>query len=143
MPPRMTAAAARRRAKTGGSLSPQEYRELKEDEAADGMTEAVMRDRYLKGRARERGLLLYWTWNSIHSPKGFPDLTFLHPGTGRMLFVELKSKRGRTTPEQDRWLAALGCAQEATGGWVRRAVWRPADLFNGVVDAALDELSQT
>src|SRR5262249_28129373 len=51
---------------------------------------------------------------------GFPDLVLCR---GEMvLFVELKSDQGRTTPEQDRWLQGLRAAGQ------QAAVWRPRDF---------------
>lgn len=53
--------------------------------------------------------------------KGWPDLVLVHPKRG-LLVRELKSDRGRLTPEQKEWLAALA----AVG--VDVDVWRPRDL---------------
>lgn len=66
------------------------------------------------------GWRAYWTWRSFHSPKGFPDMCLVRPP--RLLFIELKSERGRTTPDQDTWLDQLGrvpCAEVYT--------FRPSD----------------
>jgi hypothetical protein len=52
---------------------------------------------------------------------GFPDLCLCHEGRGLLLFVELKAAKGRVTPGQERWLAALRAAG------VRAEVWRPGD----------------
>lgn len=38
---------------------------------------------------------------------GFPDLIALAPG-GKVAFIELKSPKGRLTPNQSEWLALLG-----------------------------------
>ena len=63
--------------------------------------------------------LVYFTWRSIHSPAGFPDLVLVRDV--RCLFRELKTEKGRTTDPQDEWLAALAAAgQDAK-------VWRPSD----------------
>jgi len=51
---------------------------------------------------------------------GFPDLVLVKEN--RLIFAELKKEVGRTTPEQDSWLAAL----KATG--VEVYVWRPSQL---------------
>lgn len=41
---------------------------------------------------------------------GFPDALLVRPRDGKMLVAELKVGRNRTTPEQDRWLAAFRAA---------------------------------
>jgi hypothetical protein len=51
---------------------------------------------------------------------GFPDLVLAHP-TGRVIFAELKSDKGKVSPLQSRWITAL-----QQGAVVH--VWRPADL---------------
>lgn len=60
---------------------------------------------------------------------GFPDLTLTR--AGRLMFVELKTQKGRVTPEQEQWLVALG----QTG--YPAMVWRPMDLMSGVVARCL------
>jgi hypothetical protein len=65
------------------------------------------------------------TANSWRTPvqgdgKGFPDLVLVKGD--RLLFAELKASKGRTTLEQDDWLAALG----AVPG-VSVHLWRPED----------------
>lgn len=61
--------------------------------------------------------------------KGFPDLT-LCDGR-RLIFVELKADRGRTSPEQNVWLAALRSAGCETH------VWTPTHWRAGLVEAVL------
>lgn len=78
--------------------------------------------------------LIYCTWNSLHSPKGFPDLVATRERHGRwdLLFVELKRETGKASPEQLRWLEAL-CTIAAlvnrAGCGVRiiTDLWRPSD----------------
>lgn len=65
---------------------------------------------------------------------GFPDLVLAREG--RLLFVELKSEKGKTTPEQDHWLAELG---DVPG--VVALVWRPADWTSGEIDRVLQKRS--
>lgn len=79
--------------------------------------------------AKTRGWSCYWTWSSIHSPAGWPDLVLLHPADGRALFRELKTDKGRLTPSQKECLGELECAG------LDAAVWRPADW-----DAIMREL---
>lgn len=50
---------------------------------------------------------------------GFPDLLCVRPNTGSLLVAELKSDRGRLTPEQQVWLDAFHAAG------VEAHIWRP------------------
>ena len=68
----------------------------------------------------------YFTWNSIHSPAGFPDIVAAR--LSRLIFAELKSDKGKVTPEQQEWLDLL----EGTGK-VEVFVWRPTD-FEKIVE---------
>jgi hypothetical protein len=52
--------------------------------------------------------------------KGWPDLTLVRPP--RLLFVELKSERGKLRPEQSDWLDVLRLLPEA-----EVYLWTPAD----------------
>jgi hypothetical protein len=58
-------------------------------------------------------------WQTTTNLKGWVDLLLWRPG--RMIAVELKSRTGKTTPEQDAVLASL-----AEAG-VETYVWRPSD----------------
>jgi hypothetical protein len=60
---------------------------------------------------------------------GFPDLLLVRGD--RVLAAELKSELGKTTPEQDAWLAALGQAG------VESCVWRPSDFRSGLIQRRL------
>jgi hypothetical protein len=51
---------------------------------------------------------------------GFPDLVMAHP-SGRVIFAELKSEKGKISPLQSRWITTLELGAVV---WV----WRPADL---------------
>ena len=70
--------------------------------------------------ARLFGWTVYHTKLSAWSNPGFPDLTMVRGP--RLIFAELKREKGRTTPMQDAWLAALAytCAEVY--------VWRPSDI---------------
>ena len=55
--------------------------------------------------ARLRGWKVYRTWNSVHSPAGFPDLVLARGK--RLIHVELKAEKGQlSTPQRD-WLLSL------------------------------------
>ena len=84
------------------------------------MTEADLR-RTIVAAARECGWLAYFTWTSIHSPAGMPDLVLCKPPA--LVFSELKSDKGKVLPAQQTWLDALA---QVPG--VRAFLWRPADL---------------
>lgn len=69
--------------------------------------------------ARLAGWLVYHPFDSRRSVPGFPDLTLVRGP--RLMFVELKTQKGRVTTDQQKWLDALGSAS------VEVYVWRPAD----------------
>ena len=58
---------------------------------------------------------------------GFPDLVLARDG--RVLFIELKSEKGRTSSEQRLWLHELPDA----------FVFRPADWTSGTIERVLRE----
>jgi hypothetical protein len=64
--------------------------------------------------------------------KGYPDLTIVGPGG--LMFRELKSSRGAPTPEQKDWILRLRSAGADA------AIWRPADLFAGLIERELRAL---
>lgn len=69
--------------------------------------------------ARIHGWRHYHTHDSRRSAAGFPDLVLVRGA--ELVFVELKSEKGRLSAEQELWLLALG----ATGAEVH--AWRPSD----------------
>ena len=60
------------------------------------------------------GYHCYHTFNSRRCAAGFPDLVLARGGA--VLFVELKTERGRVSNAQRDWIAATGAE-----------VWRPKD----------------
>lgn len=82
--------------------------------------------------ARFHGFTLrYHTRNSRGSAPGFPDLVLVNTRTGRILWRELKTNKGRISPEQREWLDGLTAAGQDAG------VWRPNDLDSGLILAEL------
>lgn len=74
--------------------------------------------------ARLSGFLVYHTYDSRRSQRGFPDLVMVRPPT--VLFVELKSEAslGRLRPEQREWLEALSrCESVSTHLWRPGSAW--------------------
>jgi hypothetical protein len=65
--------------------------------------------------------------------KGFPDLVLVHPIYKRLLFVELKGKRGKTTPEQRVWLEYLDVIAMATPV-VEVHLWTPIDWPDRIME---------
>lgn len=92
------------------------------------MTEAALLSQ-VRELAQSTGWMTYHTYRSDRSEPGFPDLVLMrHP---LLLFRELKTDRGRLTPDQRCWLEELlACGQDA-------GVWRPADLRGGRIAAEL------
>lgn len=79
--------------------------------------------------ARLNGWMVYWppankptAAGHVQSvTAGWPDLVFVRDGD--FLMAELKREVGKTTPEQDKWLAELAKAG------IETHVWRPSDQF--------------
>ena len=65
--------------------------------------------------------------------KGFPDLLMVKGD--KVVIAELKAEKGKTTPEQDAWLAALyyHCDNEPM-------VWRPEQWHDGTILKTLSEI---
>jgi hypothetical protein len=58
-------------------------------------------------------------WITTGSP-GFPDICLAHRTRG-VIFAELKTTKGKTTPAQDDWLERLSPHAECY-------LWRPSDI---------------
>lgn len=67
------------------------------------------------------GWLAYHPFDSRRSPEGYPDCTLVR--APRVVFAELKTEKGKATPHQQAWLAAL---RECSG--VECYLWRPSDM---------------
>lgn len=81
----------------------------------------------------------------IQGDAGFCDLVLAKNGC--IVFAELKSTRGRTSPEQQSWIRALDGMRVGSllpgqarmlravsdGGWVSIVAWRPADWLSGEI----------
>lgn len=85
--------------------------------------EAVFRQQ-VYDLARLQGWLVYFTWNSLHSPPGFPDLVMVRGR--RTIFAELKSASGQLTLHQRKWLWALAAAGQEVWVWKPEA-WRQVE----------------
>lgn len=71
---------------------------------------------------RRRFLMVFHPYDSRKSVGiGYPDLTLVHPETGRTIFAELKKEGAYPSPEQRRWLEAL---RKNPG--VEVYVWKPS-----------------
>jgi hypothetical protein len=86
------------------------------------------------GLCRLLGLRWYHPWNSKHSVGGWPDLAIAGPDA--ILFAELKSQRGRVSPAQREWIAALERAGQ------RVCVWRPVQFLSGEIQRELAALAK-
>ena len=96
---------------------------------------ARMTEAQLQATVQQVATLYGWTWHhevdSRRSRAGFPDLVRVHPTAQRVLWVELKSAKGRVRPEQQTWLDTLNKAgQDAR-------VWRPEHLADGTITKEL------
>jgi len=73
------------------------------------------------------GWLTYHTYDSRRSQAGFPDLTMVRGN--RLIFVELKSYKGKANEAQEMWLAALADVPHA-----EVYLWRPGEQWESIVD---------
>lgn len=65
------------------------------------------------------GWLVYHTWSSVNSARGFPDLVLIKPP--QLIYAELKSQTGKVSTDQRKWLDHLmACGVEVY-------LWRPSD----------------
>jgi hypothetical protein len=85
------------------------------------VTEADLREQ-IRDLCKLFGWKMYFSWTSIHSPRGFPDLVLVNPELKRTIFAELKDDKKQPTPEQLEWLEALEAAGQAV------FLWRPRDI---------------
>lgn len=97
----------------------------------DAMSERTFQQGVLKLAQFHGFALTYHTHDSRRSAPGFPDLVLVNPRTGRVLWRELKTNKGRVSPEQRAWLDGLAAVGMDAG------VWRPDDLDSGLVVAEL------
>ena len=77
------------------------------------------------------GLDRHGRWSTAMSgteAAGWPDLCMVRD---RIIWAELKSERGRTTPSQQDWIFALTRA----GGETH--IWRPVHWTDGTIEATL------
>mgnify|MGYP001569186068 CR=1 FL=1 len=101
-------------------------------------TTLPMSERELSQSVVDLARVLKWkvhrTWLSIHSPAGMTDLILARKG--QLLFVELKSEKGKLSPAQLEWIDALHTVGDFNEG-VRTYVWRPSDWHSGRIEEAL------
>jgi len=75
------------------------------------------RTAHFRQAMNERG---HWRTPVAGDGKGFPDLVLVRKD--RLIFAELKSSTGRTTPQQQQWLDCLALIPS-----VEVYLWRPTD----------------
>ena len=95
------------------------------------MTEAALQQMVID-LAHWAGWMHYHVTDSRRTRPGFPDLVLVHTVTGRVIFAELKSDKGRVRPEQDVWLQHLGKQHDAF-------LWRPVHWHDGTIRRVLTE----
>jgi hypothetical protein len=86
--------------------------------------------------ARYRGWRVQWTWNSRHSPKGWPDLFLVRHG--RAIAAELKIPPRKPTQEQWDWLKDLALCGIETYVWTPE-MWSEIEAILGTPEPAEGE----
>lgn len=82
------------------------------------MTEKVWQQTVVE-LAQLNGWLVFHPFDSRRSTPGYPDLTLVRD---RVVFAELKTEKGRLTPDQELWLERL------EGAGAETHVWRPSQF---------------
>ncbi len=100
-------------------------------EMARGMSEATLQTS-VTGLAQSLGYLCYHTHDSRRSQPGFPDLVMVRAISGRLIFAELKTERGRQSVQQREWERALHAS-----GQGEVYLWRPTDWLSGAITQIL------
>ena len=99
------------------------------------MTEAELRSAVI-ALAEQHGWRVYAIPDSRRvlgsTGAGYPDLTLVRPGM--ILFAELKTRTGKTSPEQDRWLELLRSTFTSVH------IWRPKDWIEGTIERVLSSV---
>jgi hypothetical protein len=95
------------------------------------VTESQLQDAVI-GLCKLFGIAWYHPYFSRRSVPGWPDLALC--GVRGFMLRELKTEKGRVTPDQQRWGHLL---RQAGQSW---DVWRPADLHGGRVQAELEAI---
>ncbi len=94
-----------------------------------------LRERDLQKQVRAFAEGLGWkvavTWNSLHSPKGWPDLFCVRGDEA--VAIELKAEKGKVSEYQQAWIDALA----GVPGVKFSGVIRPSDWYAGALDAVL------
>ena len=80
----------------------------------------------VKQLARFFGWRVFHNFDARRSDPGFPDLICVRDG--HLLFMELKTEKGKATPEQDAWLRELRNVAIFAGQGVRAGLFRPSDM---------------
>ncbi len=62
-------------------------------------------------------------WRTSTTAVGYPDLTLLHPGKRRLVFLELKTDKGKPTAEQLAWIVGLQSVPGVEAYIVHPAEW--------------------
>jgi hypothetical protein len=110
-------------------MTPASVTRMSERELLDAVVDAA---RLLGWRVMHQrpGRTLDGWRTAIQGHPGFPDLVLLRPP--RLIFAELKTKRGRVHFDQATWLNGL----DVVPG-VEQYVWRPIDWEAGRIEDAL------
>lgn len=116
--------------KTGAGSKRNGLRAVQADSMSEDELDMVIRGTPKKpGLARQFGWLVYHTRNSIGSDPGFPDLVLARGGI--IIYAELKSQKGSLSADQRLW------RDELQAGGQTWYLWRPADWFDGTIEAIL------
>jgi len=115
----------------GEELALLEQDEKNRQAILESISETKLRDEMVIPLIKTLGLNYYFTFNSLHSPAGYPDLTIWGK---KIIWRELKKEKGAATLKQ---VACLVSLNRASGD---ADFWTPGDWHSGRIERELREL---
>ena len=99
---------------------------ISEEDFRQGISEA----------ATLQGWMVYHTYDSRRSNEGWPDLFMIHPAKMRIVILETKAMKTKTTAKQKVWIKALQKFAVVVGPkYLYAAIVRPSD--QALIDSLL------
>ena len=124
----------------GEAVKKQRFQQTKDaEESRRVLWESISEKDFMAGiiaDAERLGWLTFHTYDSRRSNEGFPDLFMLHPTKMRIVILETKAMKTKTTAKQKAWIKALQAFAIVVGPkFFYAAIVRPSD--QALIDSLL------